>query len=98
MPRTTSNAAYSASFTNQGTNLLNKGKAKEVILLAEEREKKSPMDPYVYWFRGKAYYQLGEYDAALKDILVADEICPVWHEEYTGPFIKRIKEKLTEKG
>jgi tetratricopeptide (TPR) repeat protein len=97
MPRTTSNAAYSASFTNQGTNLLNEGKAKEVILLAEEREKKFPMDPYVYWYRGRAYYQLGEYGAALKAILFADELCPAWHDDYTGPFIKRIKDKLAER-
>ena len=96
MPRTTSNAVHSTSFTNQGTVLLNEGKAKEVIVLAEKREKQFPMDPYVYWYRGRAYYQLRQYEAALTAILFADELCPAWREEYTGPFIKRIKEKLAE--
>ena len=55
------------------------------------------MDPYLYWYRGRAYYQLGQYDAALKAISFADELCPDWRKDYTGPFIKRIKEKLSEK-
>jgi tetratricopeptide (TPR) repeat protein len=97
---TSRNRYYRASsddFADRGSTLLNEGNAKEVIALAEERERKFPMDPYVYWYRGRAYYQLGQYDAALKAISFADELCPDWRKNYTGPFIQRIKEKLTEK-
>jgi tetratricopeptide (TPR) repeat protein len=89
--------ASSHEFTDRGSALLNEGKAKEVIALAEERERKFPMDPYVYWYRGRAYYQLAQYDEALKAISFADELCPAWRKEYTGPFMERIKQKLTEK-
>jgi tetratricopeptide (TPR) repeat protein len=89
--------ASSDEFTDRGSTLLNEGKAKEVIALAEERERKFPMDPYVYWYRGRAYYQLGQYDAALKATRFADELCPAWRKEYTGPFVQRIKERLSEK-
>ena len=47
------------AFSEQAPNLLEQGKAKETLLLCEERAKTHPMDPYVYWFRGKAYHQLG---------------------------------------
>jgi tetratricopeptide (TPR) repeat protein len=92
--RTNSYRARSASFTNRAGDLLEEGKSKEVISMTEEREKTYPLDPYVYWYRGRAYYQLGQYDAALKAMNRAEELCPGWREEYTGPFIKIIQEKL----
>ncbi len=97
---TSRNNYYGASgneFMERASILLTEGKAKEAISLTEEREKKFPMDPYVYWVRGRAYYQIGQYDAALKAISFADELCPNWRQEYTGPFIRRINEKLAEK-
>jgi regulator of sirC expression with transglutaminase-like and TPR domain len=97
MNRTASTGFYSRTFTNRASNLLSEGKAKEVLRLTEEREKNFPTDGYVYWFRGRAYYQLGQYDAALKAMIRAEELCPLWHDEYTGPFIKRIKENLRKK-
>ncbi len=84
-------------FIKQSRFLLDDGRSTEVVMLTEEREKTYPTDPYVYWFRGKAYYQLGKYEFALKAILRAHELCPGWREQFTGPFIKIIKEKLAEK-
>jgi tetratricopeptide (TPR) repeat protein len=92
--RTSSYRARSASFTSRAGDLLDEGKSKDVISMTEEREKTYPLDPYVYWYRGRAYYQLGQYDAALKAMNRAEELCPGWREEYTGLFIKIIGEKL----
>jgi hypothetical protein len=68
--------------------------SKKIISLADEGEKSYPLDPYVYWFRSRAYYQLGQYDEALKAISRADDLCPLWRDEYTGPYMQIIKEKL----
>jgi tetratricopeptide (TPR) repeat protein len=89
--------AQSDAFTNHADDLLNQGKSKEVISLTEEREKTYPLDGYVYWYRARAYYQMGQYDAALKAITRADDLCPSWRERYTGPFIKVIKDKIANK-
>jgi len=92
-----SNPEATAAFSERAPNLLEQGKAKEVVALSEDREKTHPMDPYVYWFRGKAYYQLGQYEDALKAMKRAGEVSPGWRESYTGPFIKGIKEELAKK-
>jgi hypothetical protein len=99
--RATSNRAY--IFRDQGTKLLSKGKAKEVILLTERREKNFPTDPYVYWYRGRAYYQLGEYDAALKAMVLADKLCrlgtsfiPPFHQENQSETRKRANRPCSE--
>ena len=98
--RSQSSIAYSRAsneLSNRSSTLLGEGKAKDVIALTEEYEKKYPLDPYVYWFRARAYYQLGQYDAALKALAFAEELCPLWRKEYTAPFTERIKQKMAEK-
>jgi hypothetical protein len=95
--RTRSSAGYSRSFMKHASDLLDQGKAREVLILMEEREKLSPMDGYVYWLRGRAHWQLGQYNEALKAMSRAEELCPNWRDDYTGPFIKIIKEKLAHK-
>ena len=92
-----STAETSAAFSERAPNLLEQGKAKEVVAISEEREKTHPMDPYVYWFRGKAYYQLKQYEDALKAMQRAGEVSPGWRESYTAPYIKGIKEELAKK-
>ena len=86
----------STSFINRGLTLLNEGNEKEVLKLSEEREKKFPKDPYVYWYRGKAHYQLGHFDEALKAMRHVDEQEPSWRESATAPYIKAVEEELAK--
>jgi len=87
----------SSLFSDQASALLNEGKENEVLTLAKERESKFPKDPNVYWYRGKAYYQLGQFKEALEAIRRVHEIAPTWRQEHTGPYIKAIEEKLATK-
>jgi hypothetical protein len=34
----------------------------------------------------------------IEAVSFADELCPDWRKENTGPFMERIKEELTETG
>lgn len=90
-------ASESSKFADRASTLLDEGKEAEVLALAKERETKFPKDPYVYWYRGKAYYQLGQFAEALNAIRQTQELAPSWRNEYTGPLIKAIEEKLATK-
>ena len=90
-------AGDSSSFSDRASALLDQGKETEVLALATEREGKFPKDPNVYWYRGKAYYQLGQFTEALNAIRHVHELAPTWRQEHTGPYIKAIEEKLAIK-
>jgi tetratricopeptide (TPR) repeat protein len=85
-----------SSFTQRAQELLDEGKAEEVIAMSKEREKTHPMDPYVHWHRGKAHFQLRQFDEAMKALQRADEVAPEWREKYTGPYIRRIRDELAK--
>lgn len=87
----------SSRFSDQASALLDEGKAAQVLALAKERESKFPKDPNVHWYRGKAYYQLGQFKEALEAIRRVHEMAPTWRHEHTGPYIKAIEEKLGSK-
>ncbi|HMS84672.1 MAG TPA: tetratricopeptide repeat protein [Nitrospira sp.] len=87
----------SDSFSDRASTLLQEGKETEVLKLVEEREKMFPKDLHVHWYRGKAYYQLGQFSEALDAIQRAHDLAPTWREEYTEPFLKAINEKLAAK-
>jgi tetratricopeptide (TPR) repeat protein len=76
---------------------LEEGKEPEVLALVLERERTFPKDVHVHWYRGKAYYQLGQFPEALDAMQRLYELAPTWREEYTEPFLKAIKEKLAAK-
>ena len=84
-------------FSDRASKLLDEGKEAELVALCEEREKKSPKDPNVHWYRGKAYYQLGQFAEALKAIQRVHELAPTWRQDHTTPYIKAIEEKLAQK-
>jgi len=77
--------------------LLEQGREREVLKLAEEREKDFPKDPYVYWHRGRAHYQLGEYESALKALRHLKDLAPNWRDEHAKPYIEAAEEKLRTK-
>jgi Flp pilus assembly protein TadD len=76
---------------------LQEGKETEVLILVQEREKTFPKDLHVHWYRGKAYYQLGQFKEALEAMQRLHELAPTWREEYTEPYLKAIKEKMATK-
>lgn len=86
----------STSFINRGLALLEDGNEQEVLKLSEAREKKFPKDPYVYWYRGKAHYQLGHHVEALKAMRHVHELDPSWRESHTAPYIKAVEEELAK--
>ena len=90
-------SACNDCFSNRASRLLDEGKAAEVLTLAEQREKKYPMEPDVHWYRGKAYYQQARYPEALDAIRKVHDMAPTWRDEHTGPYIKAIEEKLAAK-
>ncbi len=87
----------SSSFTERSSTLLDEGKEAEVLALVKERESKFPKDPNVYWFRGKAHYQLGDFADALTAIRRVHELAPNWRQDHSGPYMKAIEEKLAAK-
>ena len=86
----------STSFINRGSALLEEGNEPEVLKLCEEREQKFPKSPYVYWYRGKAHYQLGHLDEALKAMRHLHELDPSWRESHTASYIKAVEEELAK--
>ena len=90
-------ADESSVFSDRASKLLDEGKETELLALCEEREKKSPKDPNVHWYRGKAYFQLGQFAEALKAIQRVHDLAPTWRQDHTIPYIKAIEEKLAEK-
>ena len=81
-------------FKDQVSELLIEGKAQEILQLAAAREPKYPKDPEVYYYRGLAYFQAGEYKKAIEALSVAESIAPGWRQEYTGPYIREAKSRL----
>ena len=90
-------AKQGESFADRAADLLDEGKAVEVLSLTAAREKKYPKEPDVYWYRGKAYYQLGRYPEALEAMRQVHDMAPTWRKEHTGPYIQAIGEKLAAK-
>ena len=82
--------------SHQMSDLLDQGKTDEIIAWSNKREKTHPMDVNVYWYRGKAYYQLQRYEEALREIQRAGQIQPDWRESHTDPLIKLLKEEIAK--
>lgn len=85
------------SFADKASKLLDEGKEAEVLKLAAEVESKAPKDPNVFWYRGRAHYQLGQFREALKDMERVEELAPNWRAEYTAPYLNAIREKVGDK-
>lgn len=85
----------SKSFAGRASALMDAGKLDEVLALCDEHEKIAPKEPYIAWFRGKAYYQQGRFNDALAQMRQAEALAPHWRDQYTGPYIKSIEEKTS---
>jgi tetratricopeptide (TPR) repeat protein len=86
-----------STFPERASKLLEEGREAEVLKLSDELKSKAPKDPNVYWYRGKAHYQLGQFREALEAMKRVAELAPTWRAEHTDPYIKAIEEKLGEK-
>jgi tetratricopeptide (TPR) repeat protein len=82
-------------FQQQAKNLLMKGKEGEALKLASAREAIFPKDPYVFLYRARAYFQLGEYESAIEDYRRAEALVPDWREQYVGPYVAEAKRRLS---
>ncbi len=88
--------ADSAPFKERGATLLLEGNEQKVLKLCEEREKQFPKDSYVYWYRGVAHFQLGQFEEALKAMRHVHELEPSWRESTTAPYIKVVEEEIAK--
>lgn len=84
-------------FQEQGNVLLLKGKEQEVLSLAADREADFPKDPYVFLYRGRAQFQLGEYAKAIETFNLAADLSPSWQDQYITPYVSEAKRRLSAK-
>jgi len=80
-------------FSHQKANHLSKsGEYKELIAYTDFYYKIYPYDSHINWYRGYAYYQLGDFANALTLFRKAAEINP-GYVEATEPYIERIEQE-----
>lgn len=82
------------SFRDRGSELLEQGNEAEVLSLAAVREKDFPKDPYVFWYRGRAHYQLGQDEDSLKAFSRTEELAPSWRDEHIIPYTSTIRTRM----
>ena len=87
-------AKTETSLSEQGDDLLEQGKANAVLAMMDAREKTHPMDPNVFWYRGKAQYQLGQREAALASMRRVHTMAPDWRESHASPFIRSLEDEI----
>lgn len=86
-----------ASFQEDAKSLLLKGKEQEVLTLTASREVTFPKDPYVFLYRGRAQFQLREYEKAIEALRVAEDLSPDWRDQYIAPYVSEAKRRLSVK-
>lgn len=82
-------------FQEQGKDLLLKGREQELLTLAASREASFPKDPYVFLYRGRAQYQLREYEKAIETFSIAETLAPDWRDHYIAPYVSEAKRQLS---
>jgi cytochrome c-type biogenesis protein CcmH/NrfG len=85
------------SFSDQANDLLDRGKEQEVLSLAAKRETEFPKDANVFWYRGRALYQLGQFEEALTAFAKAEYLAPSWKTSHTEPYISASRLKLNQR-
>lgn len=88
-------AQTEGNFQEQGKVLLQQGKEQEVLALAASREKNFPKDPYVFLYRGRAQFQLREYEKAIEAFNAAEVLSPDWRDQYIAPYVTEAKRLLS---
>jgi tetratricopeptide (TPR) repeat protein len=58
--------------------------------LKKHPEKKLQMG-YAYWYLGKAYFQIKNFDEALENFNNVIEIYPSWKQEWVDPYLEKIE-------
>ena len=76
--------------------LLAKGNANEVKILASNWVHRQPGEPYAHWFLAKAYFQAGELVDSKKSFTHLLTISPDW-EKVVVPWLERIENEITPK-
>lgn len=84
-----------SGFQEQAKSLLLKGKEEELITLTASREASFPKDPYVFLYRGRAQFQLREYEKAIETFSVAETLSPDWRDQYIAPYVSEAKRRLS---
>ena len=84
------------SFRDKASNLIDQGKTKEAIKLADEQIKTHPNDEDGYWYRGLAYYLQKQWQPAIIDFNKTEELAPSWKDQYTEPYRAAAQSKLNE--
>ena len=82
-------------FQEQAKSLLLKGKEQELLTLAASREASFPKDPYVFLYRGRAQFQLREYEKAIETLTVAETLSPDWRDQYIAPYVSEAKRRIS---
>jgi len=84
-----------SDFQEQAKNLLLRGKEEELLTLAASWEASFPKDPYVFLYRGRAQFQLREYEKAIETFNVAETLSPDWRDQYIAPYVSEAKRRLS---
>jgi tetratricopeptide (TPR) repeat protein len=65
------------------------------IEFCREQLKKHPgkklQTGYAYWYLGKAYFQIKNFDEALENFNKVIEIYPSWKQEWVDPYLEKIE-------
>jgi tetratricopeptide (TPR) repeat protein len=78
-------------FYNYASSMFDAGKYEELIAYCHERIKKKPRDAYAFWFLGKAYFHMKDFDKAVENFDKVVEIYPSWKNEWVGPYMAQIE-------
>lgn len=77
--------------------LIGDGKYDEALELARRKQSSDPRDAYAWYSSGLAYYHMKDWTNALHDMTEAQNLSPTWEKDYTGPYIKTIRQMLSSK-
>lgn len=78
-------------FYRSASSMFDTGKYKELIEYCNEHVKKKPRDAYAFWFLGKAYFHIKDFDKATANFNKATEIYPSWKKDWVGPYMDLIE-------
>lgn len=76
--------------------LLNQGRPREVISLAEKYIKQKPLNPYGPWYLARAQYQLGNFQKALHWLDKTEDLEPRWENDCIQPYREVIEKRLSK--
>jgi tetratricopeptide (TPR) repeat protein len=79
------------SFYNTASKMHDNGNYEALVKYCHEHLVKNPMDPYPYWFLGKAYFQLKDFEKSIENFDRAKDISPSWEKDWIQPYLEKIE-------